>query len=832
MCHRSPPRSAMQRGRYSRALRRARGTLFALAVLWAAGPAAAMQRVYLANISGGTVAVVDADRRAVIGSIPVGRQPDGIAASPDGRTVYVANFADATVSVIDTASDAVVATIDVDLGPVGIAVDPAGNEVYVACKVARTLVVIDAASRTVAASIGVGQGPNDVVVAPDGSRVYVSRSEGDSVAVFDPATRQQTDLLRVGPTPNRLALSPDGEQLYVTLYRNSQLVRITLAGAAPLMQYANGHPTDVAVSADGTSVYVSGESGAIGRFDAATLEPLDGTCGGVRPYGVLPMPGGAVLVADMGGDAFRVLGAGAPSETTVDGGPFALAALPRETPALDVAIESPASGARLDSGDVPVTLTAGPGTQPLRAWTLRLRALGDAPAEQVIATGTEPVASALVATIGADLIHPGTHYRLIATGTAADETQVTRTTLLSVPDRQYALVPLEPTRGDPYEGGAVMDGAGRLFARFDAAQQSVALFDAETGQESSVTPPLLLTTGTALQLSRNGNRLLLSGRIGDIFTFGLLDLASRLFTALPNYVIAFDLDADGHHVATLNYRGQGWNYDLFDIEDGSVTAITDLPTLEDIPPTCRPFAVGRPRLSADASTAAFFTILPLGGPPGCNLYAYDVASQTRRFVRGFGETGPASTPSMDDAGTRVAALLPPDPISDGPTSLALVDLRDGSNTPLLTDSTSAVLDGVLSGDGTSVVLSSCDDLDPSVGNPDFSEELFRLDLASGHVTQITDTRGGPQDCFVRDGEPLSPQVSRDCRRRRLPRSGLRPTVLRQLRTAARCAHRPRLRPGSRGARRRGQRVAGARRSRRGHGAVPHRRRRFRARHRS
>src|SRR3954462_12249477 len=47
-------------------------------------------RLFVSNEEGGTVSVVDIERRKLIDTITVGKRPRGIRASRDGRTVYVA----------------------------------------------------------------------------------------------------------------------------------------------------------------------------------------------------------------------------------------------------------------------------------------------------------------------------------------------------------------------------------------------------------------------------------------------------------------------------------------------------------------------------------------------------------------------------------------------------------------------------------------------------------------------------------------------------------------------------------------------------------------------
>ena len=56
--------------------------------------------------------------------IAVGKQPAGIAITPDGKTLYVANRRSGTVTVINTRTNAVEKTIKVGKGPWDVLVSP------------------------------------------------------------------------------------------------------------------------------------------------------------------------------------------------------------------------------------------------------------------------------------------------------------------------------------------------------------------------------------------------------------------------------------------------------------------------------------------------------------------------------------------------------------------------------------------------------------------------------------------------------------------------------------------------------------------------------------
>ena len=66
----------------------------------------------------------------VTATVPVGRDPMGVAVDPGTHTVYVPTN-DGTVSVIDASTRTVTATVAIGGGPRGVAVDPGTHTVYV-----------------------------------------------------------------------------------------------------------------------------------------------------------------------------------------------------------------------------------------------------------------------------------------------------------------------------------------------------------------------------------------------------------------------------------------------------------------------------------------------------------------------------------------------------------------------------------------------------------------------------------------------------------------------------------------------------------------------------
>src|SRR5437016_4839163 len=68
----------------SRAQRKGLRLLWALPLVALAADSAAEDLAYVANLRASTVSVIDVPARRVVARVPVGAEPDGVAASPDG----------------------------------------------------------------------------------------------------------------------------------------------------------------------------------------------------------------------------------------------------------------------------------------------------------------------------------------------------------------------------------------------------------------------------------------------------------------------------------------------------------------------------------------------------------------------------------------------------------------------------------------------------------------------------------------------------------------------------------------------------------------------------
>lgn len=132
-------------------------------------------------------------------------------------------------------------------------------------------------------------------------------------------------------------------------------------------------------------------------------------------------------------------------------------------------------------------------------------------------------------------------------------------------------------------------------------------------------------------------------------------------------------------------------------------------------------------------------VTPAEAPAGCRVFAYDVGEARLRYVATIPGGGGFDVDSVSDDGRWLTFVTPPPRQSAQPRAMRL-DLAAASFEDVGGDL--PAFDAVVSGDGSHVVFSSRADLDPAVGNGDANSELFAIDVASGVVSQVTDTTGG------------------------------------------------------------------------------------------
>jgi DNA-binding beta-propeller fold protein YncE len=164
----------------------------------------------------------------VIGTVTVGKQPSGMAVSPNGDLALVANRADGTISVLSIHGSEVLAADTVSVGAAAdqvsaVAITPDGKHALAAKAGANkvALLTIDGGKVSyVKRDLPTGIFPINVAVTPDGKLALTADNGGggssdgniDTVGVIDLAANppRVIDHVTVGDSPEGLAISPKG----------------------------------------------------------------------------------------------------------------------------------------------------------------------------------------------------------------------------------------------------------------------------------------------------------------------------------------------------------------------------------------------------------------------------------------------------------------------------------------------------------------------------------------------------------------------------------------------------------------------------------------------
>lgn len=202
--------------------------------------------------------------------------------------LYVTNEASGDVTIIDIAKNKAVATLAVGKRPRGIQKAPDGNWVYVALSGS----VPNGPERGEKG----GKGDKDAG-APDKS--------ADGIGIIDTKSATLIGKLPSGSDPEQLAVSIDGTRIYISNEDSAEMSVINLSGRKIEASYKVGEePEGVGVSPDGKWVYVTCEAtNTVHVFDVKTAKMVAKLTVPGRPRGVAFLPNSlrAYITSETGG---------------------------------------------------------------------------------------------------------------------------------------------------------------------------------------------------------------------------------------------------------------------------------------------------------------------------------------------------------------------------------------------------------------------------------------------------------------------------------------------------------------------------------------------------
>ena len=238
-------------------------------------------RIYVTNENSGDLSVMDGATLEVIATVPLGKRPRGIHASPDGKTIYVAlsgspiggpgvdesklpppdKTADG-IGVFDVRQNKLVRTIQSGSDPENFDLSKDGRQIFVSNEDDSKASVIDVATGKVEKSFPVGEEPEGVKVSPNGKFVYVTSENTGTISVIDRATEKLLKTFKVGRRPRSVAFMPDGSRAYVNAENDGAVVVVDAVKHEMLRSISLGtpgviKPMAVLLSHDGSKLYVS-----------------------------------------------------------------------------------------------------------------------------------------------------------------------------------------------------------------------------------------------------------------------------------------------------------------------------------------------------------------------------------------------------------------------------------------------------------------------------------------------------------------------------------------------------------------------------------------------
>src|SRR3954447_17332648 len=261
--------------------------------------------ICVSNERGGDVSIIDAATHKVIATIPIGKRPRGIHASPDGRTLYVALSArpieappqlDANgnpilhkdddddddkksdhaadgIGVVDLASLKLIKKLPAGTDPEQFAVSPDGQHLYTSNEDVGTISVTRADTGKVEHIVPVAKEPEGVSFTPDGRAVYVTCETNGDIFAIDVATHKVASHFVVPGRPRNVVFLPDGSRGIVPSESSGQLSLIDTAEHKVLKTLrlpTGSRPMGLTISADGKSVYAAtGRGGTVLVIDTA-----------------------------------------------------------------------------------------------------------------------------------------------------------------------------------------------------------------------------------------------------------------------------------------------------------------------------------------------------------------------------------------------------------------------------------------------------------------------------------------------------------------------------------------------------------------------------------
>lgn len=277
-------------------------------------------RIYVTNERSGDLSIIDSGTHEVVSTVPLGKRPRGIHASPDGKLIYVAlsgspiagpgvdestlppadKSADG-IGVFDVAQGKVVKMLKSGSDPEEFAVSPDGKLLYVSNEDASGVSILDLTTETIVATLPTGEEPEGVTMSPDGKYVFATSEDAGMIYKIDAAAAKVVSSLKVGRRPRTIACMPDNRMAWVNAENDGTVVLVDtvkneVVETIQLGEAGTVKPMAVLLSKDASKLFVSsGRGKKVFIVDTATRKVDAAFEAGARPWGLALSPDGRTL---------------------------------------------------------------------------------------------------------------------------------------------------------------------------------------------------------------------------------------------------------------------------------------------------------------------------------------------------------------------------------------------------------------------------------------------------------------------------------------------------------------------------------------------------------
>ena len=169
------------------------------------------KRFYTANIASDTITAFEFQAAppapSKITHIPVGKQPEAIDLSPDGKEVWVGLNAEGAIDVVDTTTGKAKEKVKIGQRPYRVKFTPDGKWVLLTIPETSELIIVDAATRKELKRMKLDSVPLGITTTRDGKIAFATTVQADGVQKIDLEKYEVLGKIAAGQAPDGIALS-------------------------------------------------------------------------------------------------------------------------------------------------------------------------------------------------------------------------------------------------------------------------------------------------------------------------------------------------------------------------------------------------------------------------------------------------------------------------------------------------------------------------------------------------------------------------------------------------------------------------------------------------